>query len=926
MSIFTYLIDADDKVYLSTDKGFSWVERAQTSYIRQREIYADPNYLTKVWVGGGAGVSTSPGTLSQDAALTFSDVIWTGGPGNFLQYQTIDSSTIYAAGFGTVAKSVNGGINFSPTVDLNTLYAGATYSWCIYFYTTDFGFAGIGSTLLPSKLFRTYDASNTWTEITTISFTGNSDEDILGIASRNDGRYVIFTTTYGIYVSDQDLTTWTYTAFPNKGRSNIYKLSETEYYVAFYSEGNTSSYFYKTSDAGLTWSVSLFTATTPDITFTRLVDVYMYNSLEGHISLSGDVFYNTFDGGNTFVPNSFSNKINAFTVAENTCNECPEGYVKVGTNCVQIINYQATYSLSEFVEIVDGGTDPGQPGNTQPTVYGQRGLNLMQQVSPGAIPLLGTGTTNAGYNILNNNGIGTSASRDVGYSPIAFDTNSPVSAAGAINTLWRNRLQNVGIWVNTTAYNCNPNLSNDCIPVTFSYCVDAPETKTYLIGLAGDNEVRFYIDGTLYVKLTSLTNPVTAAFAYWHVFPVQLSAGTHTIKLEGYNFPSSPNPANPASFGAEIYDINLNTFKTQFCNNSINRTPADLQPYILFSTKDFIGTEIPDPLQPGYPGVWECFDGSEASDCFGVPTCSYKQVIPFVPCYWELVSCTNSENVIYTSTDVSDYVGQIVKLDNDACWNVIGQTEFYENPQQIVVQSLHESCPYCLPSYKLVNCKDNVTTIYTNVDLSVYTNPSKIIKVEEYPGECWQVGVNDKTEFVTEEVTVDGNPFASCVECNPVIYQLNNCFNESNFILSDSDLSAVMGKVISIVGYPGLCFSVGVPSCLCIKVSGNLGAGSFNLEAEATGILLNNRNQYSFLNGDNTYLLNWNSIENRWELTNLTTETLVGYSPIDIVCPYSTYWIDIPGFVVESCSTVLYDITVDKVYPDCECCITKSCQ
>ena len=197
--------------------------------------------------------------------------------------------------------------------------------------------------------------------------------------------------------------------------------------------------------------------------------------------------------------------------------------------------------------------------------------------------------------------------------------------------------------------------------------------------------------------------------------------------------------------------------------------------------------------------------------------------------------------------------------------------------------------------------------------------------IDEYLNECWQVGINNETVFVPEVVTVDGDPFTACIECNPTIYQLNNCFNDSSFILSDSDLAAVMGKTISIVGYPGLCFSVGVPVCDCINMTGDFGGGSFDVDVLATGIVVDGRNQYATVIDGDQYFLSWNSAENRWELTNQTTDTLVGYSLLDIVCPYTSYWVDIPGFVVKSCSTVLYDITIDRIYPNCECCITKSC-
>jgi hypothetical protein len=911
MAIFTYAIGTDNKVYLSTDKGVSWSERGGTLYIRQREIYADPNYINKIYVGGGSDITTTPASFSTDAGLTFVDsIVNTDLSGRFLQFQTIDSATVYAASANYVAKSIDAGATFNAIALTDDIYPGASYCFAIYFYSTSSGFAGLGSAAsLLQKLFRTIDGGATWSEVTSFVIT-SSTEDITGIASNDSGTQVIVTTTEGYYISDSNLENWAYNPFPNTGRSNIYKLSETNYYIAFFSYGNTSSFFYTTNDAGSTWNSIPFIGSVNDPTSVYQVDVYMYNTLEGHISVSNKPLLYTSNGGNTFTTSTIGINVNAFTVTEQVCDECPEGYTKDGEDCVKTVTYDATYSLPVFLDIVNG---PNLPG-----AYGKDGLNLMQIVASGSLPLLGGGTgqiSNAQFNILNSNGIGAQAPRESGYSPIAFNTASPIA-----NTLWKTRLINVGIWADPSPTVCNPNIpQSNCTPVSFSWCVTPSATKTYLIGMAGDNEVRFKVDGLTYVRLTAQSGAVTSPFNYWHVFPIELSAGQHTITLEGYNF------AGAASFGAEIYDISVADFKTQFCD-APNPTASQLEPYIIFSTKDTVGQTIPDPNQEGYPGEWTCIDGSEPSYCFGTPVCAFDITLPFVKCVYELTSCLDPEVVMYSSTDLSEYIGTIIKLDNEECWSVIGITDLYTDPVEVTVISSYEDCGHCLPSYKLINCKDNKTTIYTGTDLSAYVGPSKVIKVEVFPNECWQVGPNDKAIFDLDDVTVDGEPFTKCIDCNPTIYQLNNCFNNSNFILSDSDLAAVMGKTISIVGYPGLCFSVGEPTCDCINVTGISEDGPFNINAQATGIMIDGRNQYALILGGDQYFLGWNTTEKRWELTNQTTETLIGYCPLDITCPYSSFWINIPYFNVQSCSTVLYDITVDKVYPDCECCITKSCQ
>lgn len=305
--------------------------------------------------------------------------------------------------------------------------------------------------------------------------------------------------------------------------------------------------------------------------------------------------------------------------------------------------------------------------------------------------------------------------------------------------------------------------------------------------------------------------------------------------------------------------------------------------------------------------------------------CSY--VYNINPCGYQLDPCTGSSEPILTDTNLSTYLteNKIIQIQgSDLCYTISQLPDgIYSNYASVVVTETFDDCIACSPKYPLYNCTDITVVVYTQSDLSEYVGQT--VQLSEYPNDCWQVGPlapHPNQDVVA--VTVN-NSFESCILCNPTKYQLGNCFNDTNFIISDSDLEAVLNKTISIVGYPGLCFSVGSPTCECIKISGDLGAGPFTTTVQATGIILNNRNQYAFTNGGNTYFLNWNDTTSRWELNNQTTSTLVGYSGADIDCPYTSYWVNIPSFSIESCSTVIYDVTVDTIYPDCECCITKNC-
>lgn len=114
------------------------------------------------------------------------------------------------------------------------------------------------------------------------------------------------------------------------------------------------------------------------------------------------------------------------------------------------------------------------------------------------------------------------------------------------------------------------------------------------------------------------------------------------------------------------------------------------------------------------------------------------------------------------------------------------------------------------PSYRLYNCDDETITIDTIQDLSEYTNPSQVVRLEEFPNTCWQVGIYD--EIVTEfsVVTVDGEPFATCADCIPVYYELTNCETEDIvYAEASAALLANKDKTVQILGEGGVsCYTV----------------------------------------------------------------------------------------------------------------------
>lgn len=111
--------------------------------------------------------------------------------------------------------------------------------------------------------------------------------------------------------------------------------------------------------------------------------------------------------------------------------------------------------------------------------------------------------------------------------------------------------------------------------IGFSRCLTIDSNKTYYVGLAGDNGISFYVDGTLKVQILTCLNQ--SPFLKWRIYPIQLSQGQHTIQLEGYNC------GYLASFGVEIYDNTWQQIAGATTLDNLN---------VIFSSRDMLGGQL----------------------------------------------------------------------------------------------------------------------------------------------------------------------------------------------------------------------------------------------------------------------------------------------------------------------------------------------
>ena len=194
----------------------------------------------------------------------------------------------------------------------------------------------------------------------------------------------------------------------------------------------------------------------------------------------------------------------------------------------------------------------------------------------------------------------TDSSEMSSFSESESELLSSDTCVGDPNAAWNNGfcgpLHRCGIWA------CRDNINGPVRHplnqwIGFSKCITISTSKTYYVGIAGDNQVRFYVDGELKVELISCTSQST--FNVWRIYPITLQHGSHIIQLEGYNCGSV------ASFGAEIYD---NTVAELAGATSI----GDLN--IIFTTRDMVGHQLD-------VGHYTCPGGYSLNTCDSPFTC-----------------------------------------------------------------------------------------------------------------------------------------------------------------------------------------------------------------------------------------------------------------------------------------------------------------
>ena len=188
--------------------------------------------------------------------------------------------------------------------------------------------------------------------------------------------------------------------------------------------------------------------------------------------------------------------------------------------------------------------------------------------------------------------------------------------------------------------------------------------------------------------------------------------------------------------------------------------------------------------------------------------------------YYQIINCANTEEVYCTTSNLSLYISN--DIEDPISWPTITVAQhpnkcFYvlQVPEctgatTITVLSNQVSCAKCQAKlvvyYKLIDCNDPQSIVYTSTDLSLLEG--KYITLEEYGDTCFFVEVYDGLVPSDIPVTPTGESYDTCEECTLPRYLLSDCTNQESDIVTNTDLSAYVGKVITIESCPGVCWEV----------------------------------------------------------------------------------------------------------------------
>ena len=422
---------------------------------------------------------------------------------------------------------------------------------------------------------------------------------------------------------------------------------------------------------------------------------------------------------------------------------CPEGFtLNENGECVGLLNTPPVLNQTTYI---------AGPADNSICYWGVKGATFYPNITNNTFPIVASG----------GNVSGVCAPLSPPSATITTLTDSSSNILIPTNTV----INNVWGWVYDSGRLATVGIST--VPVTaalnqwigFTFCETLITTKTYYVGLAGDDSYRFYINGQLVIDHSS----AGFGFVDWKIFPITLNAGINIFDTRVYN------TGGPTGLGFEVYDATLAELLAVTTANS-TPGPTDLNQYIIFSTIDKIG----QTWEIGETSGYTCPNGYSLNTCDGI-VCSQIATIPQTPCFaWQITFCdgTGLEPII-TSTDLTLYVGGVYTIcyydgETSICGcGSVTQIDAQEAPAFTGTFSeiAYDCCEKCMQvCYLLTDCQGAVDPIITCTDLSNYVN--QIVKLSNCGNICWIVSTSETCDGSILLGTVL-EEFVTCEHCLP---------------------------------------------------------------------------------------------------------------------------------------------------------------
>ncbi len=288
--------------------------------------------------------------------------------------------------------------------------------------------------------------------------------------------------------------------------------------------------------------------------------------------------------------------------------------LSVGTYSAIVTDYYRDFTAYTTCVLTAPSPPPTPPPTPTPTPTGcvqytvdatpPTNLVTLRDVSNGAYSILGTRF----HSTFEFNGASpgdippyTSSNAYLSVTPLVWISNNS-SSQGPMNRS--------AVWVDASI----DGSAFENVWLGFTKCVNAPETKTYWVGLGADNNFRFVVDGVAFVDTQSGSMGASSqgiTFKYWHIYPIDLTAGSHIIELYGLDV------GGIAGFGCEIYNNTLSELTGAITVNDLD---------IIFSSRESDYITVSQDLVGNYTDYgFTCPEGflyqSCENNCIGPTDC-----------------------------------------------------------------------------------------------------------------------------------------------------------------------------------------------------------------------------------------------------------------------------------------------------------------